>query len=638
MRVLVWRAMNVPGPKSNFDRAAAAGVVLYLLGAFLHLGLADYARSPFIFGDEGDGFFNMWVMDHSAGCIARGDWDIIDGRIFWPKNEDTLLWSDNLFVPMLAFSVFRVAGAGLTGSFWGTAMLLSVLGYAACFFLLRLIFRMVEKTTPGIPAHAYMLVPVFAYFAAFSAGRLIYFRHFQNLSSLWLFSLTAGGIGYWYHRRKWFFRLMVISEVLLLYSAPYFAVLGAAFVLGWAAFQAIMEPAGFVGILRENRYFLVFAAVVFAVLAAAYASVEKPVLSTAYIHENALGFKDLVIPEEGLGRKTVEQLAGNLPRGNHEKPGYLGAGVLLVMALLVFFKAPEIFRWLVKQFRSPGFWTVAVLAGICVFGRGKAGAVGAWAGLLALVTAFFLFIRGAVRRRERTLVLPALAFCGLCALFAYGAAFGPRSGFFDEPVNPSVWGLFALVLPGFRNMRAIGRLAVVGHGMLLVCLFGYGLLFLARSRGKRRKAIFAVIAVSALLQFAEQTGGRVPIYRYDPRSITPTEEERSFFSAVRGVAAVFPAVPFHRNTRAMLYFDAFNGIVLMNGYSSRSTRLWDRVMEMGMEGGQPTAAQIARVRANGCDYIILWKTRLSPERVERVRARWEGTAFENNRFLVLRLL
>jgi len=41
-----------------------------------------------IFGDQGDGYFNLWILEHNSSQFQSGDLaPILDGRIFYPDEK-----------------------------------------------------------------------------------------------------------------------------------------------------------------------------------------------------------------------------------------------------------------------------------------------------------------------------------------------------------------------------------------------------------------------------------------------------------------------------------------------------------------------------------------------------------------------
>ncbi len=610
------------------------GIVLFLLGAYLHLG-GFSVPSGTIYGDDGDGFFNIWVMDHAVRSIKHGGTDLLDGRIFWPENRDAFLWSDNLFVPAGVFAFFRVASENVLDAFRLTALALSLLGFAAYFFMFYLICFIARRTLPGVPRLIFITVPVFSYLATFSASRLIYYAHFQNLSSLWLPVMVGGALGYWHYRGRIFFALMVIPEVLLLYSTPYFAVLGLCFLFAWFLLQSCLELREIPRIIRQNLPVLIVSLLLFFPLAFLYTRIEKNIFTAEYVHQMGMKIFHLYTPPAGPLKKLYESILPPLSGIPHESPAYLGIGVILAGAAIIIWRLPSLWQWLTGMIRKPWFWFLLTASLIVGLSRGEWQEYTCWAGAFILGTVLVLYAKGMARRaRKSPLALPA-AYIALTAFFAYGLASGPRSQFIGQPINPSLWGLAAFFIPGAASMRAVGRMAVIGQG-LIFALFLLTLCYLysnLKRRGRITLSIVTVILIS--LQFLEGLPSRAIVNRYNPDNLAPTREEKAYFSGLSGPVAVFPTLPFQASTRPMLYFTNFPGICLMNGYSSRSTALWDRAMGLGRIWREPTEEQMAFLEEQGAGCFILWKSLINWRAIQAVREGRRPILFENERFLVI---
>ncbi|MFH1039180.1 MAG: hypothetical protein V1789_11000 [PVC group bacterium] len=610
------------------------GIVLFLLGVYLHLG-GITAAAGIIYGDDGDGFFNIWVMDHAVRSIERGGADILDGRIFWPENEDTFLWSDNLFVPAAGFAFFKAAAGNVLTAFRLTALALSLLGFAAYFFAFYLLYLVARQILPAVPRWLSLFVPIFSYLATFSASRLIYYAHFQNLSSFWLMVMVGGGVGYWHYRRRIFFTLMVISEVLLLYSTPYFAVLGLCFLFAWFLLESCLDLREIPRIIRQNLPVLIVCLLLFTPLAFLYTRIEKNIFTAEYVHQMGMKIFHLYTPSSGPVKNLYESIFPPLLGVSHESPAYPGIGVILAAVGIIIWRLPSLRRWLSGMIRKPWFWFLLMAAiGIRLSG-GQWKEYACWMGAVILAAVLLLYAKGmADRARKSPLVLYA-AYIALAALFSYGLASGPRSQFIDQPINPSLWGLAAFFIPGAASMRAVGRMAVIGQGLILSLLLLTLCYLYSRAEKRGRIILSIVVCILIAFQFIEGLSARAVVNRYNPDDLAPTTEERAYFAGISGPVAVFPSIPFQASTRPMLYFNHFPDIYLMNGYSARSTALWDRVMGLGRIWREPGEEQMAFLEEQGARYFILWKDLINWRPLKAIRKERRPILFENERVLVL---
>ena len=310
------------------------GLVLFVAGTVIHLDARNCETRKTIFGDSGDGFFNLWAVEHTVGCLARGDLNLADGRIFWPDNADTFLWSDTMSAPALSFWALKTLTGNSVQAFWLTSIWMSLLGFLAYMFLFGLLFRLARRSNPGIPDGAMFLVPLVAYLASFSRARLAFFIHFQNLSVFWLFLLAGGLIGYTCFRRRGYFALAVISEVILIYSAVYFAVAGMCIIGLWGLMMLFAGGGLLQRTFRENWPVMIAGGAIFMVMGVAYAKVPKGTYDVSYLQTLAVGWSDLLVPNGGVFRTALSRIAGELHNPESETPAYLGLGVILALVLI----------------------------------------------------------------------------------------------------------------------------------------------------------------------------------------------------------------------------------------------------------------------------------------------------------------
>jgi len=229
-----------------------------------------------------------------------------------------------------------------------------------------------------------------------------------------------------------------------------------------------------------------------------------------------------------------------------------------------------------------------------------------------------------------------LSYIILCLIIIYGIAIGPRSHFIGSPVNPSIWGICAAILPPLTQMRSVGRLAVVGQSLLFALLLVGLLEALGSSRKWLRGAAIVGAGLIIILQTADGWMEVAPLHHYNPENIFPRTEEERWWSEQKGIVAAFPSIPFPLSTREMLYYCGFPDIILLNGYSGHSTPEWDRVMKSGRRWYEPDLRQVTYVEELGADYLAIRKDRVFPEVVETLRKLDRPILFENDRIIVLK--
>ncbi len=610
-------------------------VGLFIGGSILHLRIGKFEDPDYIYGDAGDGFFNLWVMEHVRTSIIDGNWNLADGRIYWPHNKNTYFWSDNLLIPAAGYSFLRFVRLDIFTAYRWTAILLSALGYLAFIWLFEILFKLIRERRPGIPGWSEIFVILFAYLASFSSSRLIYFVHFQNLSSLWLITMITGLIGYSRHGRRRYFIISLISLDVLIFSTAYFAITGVLLFLAWIVMEMAGDHRALLVTLRKNLWYELAAAAAALPILLGYTSVTLPRYPLEYIHQMATKPLHLYLPAWGLARYLYELYFHRLPAIHHESPAYLGVGLLLGIAGLIIWKLPALARWLVRAIKTPWFWGAVSLLIVWKLGPPAWKTVNCWAGFIFWIFLLVLFLQGLRRRSHTDPISLPFSYLILCLIIIYGIALGPRSHFFESPVNPSIWGICAAILPPISHMRSLGRLAVIGQSLLFAILM-VGILEVLGSSKKWLRGL-AIVAAGLIITFQAADGWTVvaPIHHYNPADIFPRTDETRWWSEQKGIVAAFPGIPFPQSTREMLYYCGFPDIILLNGYSGHSTPEWDRVMKLGRRWYEPNQKQVNYVKELGVDYLAVRKDRVVPEVVENLRKEDRPILFENDRLIVL---
>ena len=609
---------------------------LFIGGSILHLRIGRFEDPDYIYGDAGDGFFNLWVMEHVRTSIIDGDWNLADGRIYWPHNKNTYFWSDNLLIPAAGYSFLRFIRLDIFPAYRWTAILLSALGYLAFIWLFGILFKLIRERHPNIPEWSKILVILFAYLASFSSSRMIYFVHFQNLSSLWVITMIAGLIGYSRFGKRGYFIISLISLDFLVFSTAYFAITGVLLFLAWIVMELARDPRTLFVTLRKNLWYELAGAAAALPVILGYAAVKFPGHPLEYIHQMATKPLHIYLPAWGLARYLYELYFCRLPAIHHESPAYLGVGLILGIAGLIIWKFPSLLRWLGRAIKTPWFWGATSVLIIWKLGPAGWKTVNCWSGVIFWLLLLVLFLLGARRRSHTDPVSSPLSYIILCLIIIYGIAIGPRSHFIGSPVNPSIWGICAAILPPLTQMRSVGRLAVVGQSLLFALLLVGLLEALGSSRKWLRGAAIVVAGLIIILQTADGWMGVAPLHHYNPENIFPRTDEEIWWSEQKGRVAAFPSIPFPLSTREMLYYCGFPDIILLNGYSGHSTPEWDRVIKLGRRWYEPDLRQVTYVEELGADYLAIRKDRVVPEVVETMRKLDRLILFENDRIIVLK--
>lgn len=559
-----------------------------------------------IFGDEGDSFFNIWVMNHVLASATDPAVTLPDGRIFQPAGGgNTFFWSDNLLAPSFLYGIFRKCGAHAFTAFWGMCIVLTLLIYGVLFAFFRGLYDVARRTWPETPAAMALGVPVMSYLAAFSVARMSGYSHIQNLAVVWLYGFAAAAIRFYLNPGGRAFMVASLMPLLLLATAPYYAVLWLCLALGWAtlAWRA-MRPACLTA-LRRFWPWLLIVGLPSTMLFRSYSHTEKLEYDAAYLCSMSARPADLWMPHFKWLSSMTESCFTK-PPARHSALAAWGLGVTLATLFFIFAALPHLVRRLrAGAWRHPLGW--AMLATCVLFALKSSRwrpmlAPWQWASIGAWLCLGWHLIGHARRATPARLTF---GFLFVACLFSYGLALGPRHRYLHNSLNPCIWGFLKIIVPGVTNIRALPRLAMAGHFLLLGLLFLYACRAFASAAPRRRPGLAVVCLILIIIQTIEQWPVHAATQNHDIRAITPTAAEAGFLASQRGLFLVLPANPFFRNTRPMLFFQPFPDITLMNGYSAHSTPLWDDIMAQGRNTGEGSFPQVALAISNGCERIVL---------------------------------
>jgi hypothetical protein len=611
--------------------------LLFLIGANLHFSTLFKASEPVIYGDAGDGLFNLWVLEHVVHTIGRGSSALADGRIFWPAEPYTYWWSDNLLVPAVFYGGLRAVCGDIFVAYRATVLFLSLAVYAAFIWLFVELWRGYQRSTENaLSEWTILMTPVFAYLAFFSQIRLHDYQHFQHLASLFLVTLMIGALRHVASLRSRDWMLMLISQCLLLYSAPYYAVLGLCIVLCRLFFLLADK--------RINlwtwgwRHGLYALPVVLACVPAAllYGKAEPIHYTLDQIRALSLEAVHLVVPMDGWVRSLLESVNPDglpvLRGGGYPGIGLLMATVLAFSVVLVAWRYP-----LMQGLKRRPIQLFLLCCALTLIGDSDFRAY-AWGLRLLLIPAgLFLF---AWYWRQTSHRSQASQFALLIAMLVtvYGTAFGPGTYFKPPYTDVSVWSVFSWLVPGYLNMREVLRFSSLGQLVLLATLW---VLLLHAWRKVQQHQVLRWVAVTIVvvlvgLQLSETVHARVRQTRIVREHVALEPAEAQFFRNLEGAMLAIPTLPYHHNTFHQLRWVGCPDLHLLNGYSARSTDAFDALMRLEHEYGRASDAQIAYATELGADYVCVLCGRVSPETLARLQNSYQ-TLFVNDRFLVIAL-
>ncbi len=280
--------------------------LLFLL-ASRWMGLGFESPATTLFGDTGDGFFNLWILEHLRLFLSGAGDTLSDGRILYPAT-DTFWFSDNLFALSPPYLLARAAGASRLAA----AYYANLFWWAAAFAALWLLFSEVRKSVaariPEVGNAADWVPPFLALALLYTPARLHGLQHFQNHAWTGWMLLLAFTLRHLRLRRTPDLVGMAACECALMASAPYYAILGLFPLAAWAFASALRLPHDARWILRQLPWAVPFVLGV-ALLAWQHARVGAPAYPVEELRRTALRFGHLLPP----GWRTRELRVGGYP-------------------------------------------------------------------------------------------------------------------------------------------------------------------------------------------------------------------------------------------------------------------------------------------------------------------------------------
>lgn len=634
-RLQAWGVARLP--RRLTVAVVLASAVFFGFGVWLHFRTRIFAFEPVIYGDAGDGLFNLWLLEHVTRTAAHGPSALADGRIFWPLNAYTYWWSDNLLVPGAVYAVLKSLLGDMFTAYRATVLLFSAVIFGVFTWLFAELWRGCRRVSAcELPRWMLLLAPAAAYLAFFSQIRLHDYLHFQRLASLFLVTLVIGALRHAADLRRRDWLLMLVSELLLLYSAPYYAVLGLC-VLLCRGFFLLADRRVHLWAWGWRNGLLALPVVLLCVPAALmYAKVDPVNYSLGEVRSLSLQAEHLYTPLGGWLRGV---LASVLPDGllAVRAGGYPGAGLLVGTVLATGLVLVAGRRRLRDWSRPLPVRVFLLLWAVTLIGD-RAVMPFTWGLRLVLVPSGLILLAWTWRRAAHTPASRQLAMLVAALVAFYGTAFGPGTHFKPPFTDISVWSVFAWLVPGYLNMREVLRFSSLGQLLLLALLWWLLLNAWAATRERlvARVALGGLVVLLAGLQLSETIGTRVLETLIEPGQVTLAADEAAFFRGLQGSMLAIPAAPFHQNPCHQLRWVAFPDLYLLNGYSARSTDVFDRLLEMESQHGGASDEQLAYAAGVGAQFVCLLRGQVPVAVQQHLQTRYP-TRFANDRFLVLAL-
>jgi hypothetical protein len=611
-------------------QSAATATIVFAFGVYWRFIRLVPAPDAFIFGDLTDGYLCLWLMEHARSTLFAGQiHEYINPRIFFPDGHLSIFWSVCLLFPALFYSAFSVLGLAPIVAYNLTVYVFIAFGFAGCYYLCWTVDEIarLELNAPRSRFVSVILIPLLAYVAAFSEPRMLYTAHFQNWLSAFVFLGAAACIRFAYSGSVGALSGIVASWVILVSSDPYHAVAFSVIALATVGLVLYQKGLWFlVHTVRRHIWIPASSILLTAPVLLGYFAVRQD--EAQVLKEMETRIWHLFTPPIGsLLFARLQSWGWDPAEYQHESLAYTG----LVLGPLVFASAFLCVLYVIRGKARPG--RAVVLSTLVAIAMGALAfvpmppAVG-----LALVTGLTA-IAGTLlasphQGRQLNVVLPIVA---MAAFFSFATAFGPSDHYRGSEIDGSAWSLFAVAIPGYDAIRAVGRFATVGFTFLLTTVL-YVAAFLHGGRQTGRLyagvALWAVLLTGAVDQTVLPTTNR-----YDFARLQPDERSEAFFKGHPGRALVLPVSNLSLIPGYMFYFEHLEQTALVNGYSGRfPPRFWQIYTHYDRDLDRAAVESLTEVGVNQ----ILWDKRFFVrEDVDaKVNAMRGAIVFENEYFFV----
>lgn len=599
--------------KQNQPVAAISGgmaLCAFIFLLWLRMGIGQDIPGQTIFGDEGDGYFNLWVLEHVRLEAPRGGNALADARIMHPETG-TYWFSDNLIMLSPPYILLRGSGFTRIASiyyvhiFWWTA------SFFAGWWMFIEIRRTLEADT--VSGWGAWMAPWLSLALVWLPARLEGLKHFQSHALVFLLLETTFAMLFLRRRSTVSLVGMAACQFALIASAPYYGVLGILVLTAWGL-TLCTDPHLDIRrlLLRKMPWVLPWVAACFPI-ATAYMKHETPVYNHEGLLPRAWQLSDLLPPSMG-GRLEAYP-------GLWMSAAFLLAGCWLVRKHAYLFRQ---FSW-----RREGI--LLVIFALTLLKVKELYALTSFLRLGLQIWMMILLLRN-VRHKNKTSSRGKLLLF-LAGLFIIGTAKGPGNFYGADALDPSVWGIFSTWVPGIKSMRGLMRIMPAAAFMFAGLLYA-----MALSQQKGGNLFLWNTGALALLTLAlvEPRGQKAPRSSVDPMEINLTESQEGFFSTLQGVLLDVPSAPLHGNPKTMLRWQPYRNIRLINGYSGRSTAQLDEIISVENRHGRASVEQVRIAREAGTDWLVLRRAWVYDEK-EKVLASTYPQVYLDERFRVLEL-
>lgn len=588
-------------------------LLLFGLGAVHHYGLMALPPGNGLFGDAGDGLLNLWILEHARTSVLNGPTALANGNMFYPHQQGSYWWSDNhlAFVPL--YSLLRFLLPDTLAAYGWSVVLLSAASFLTTLWLI-LEIRMAARVS-GIcpPRWTLVIAPLLAYALHFTHIRIHSLLHFQLFASLFLTSLAAAGIRSLRQPSLLSYAAVCLSFGLLLYSSAYFALIAVPVVAWLGCLSIALRPSAWRLMARRMWPSAVTTALVCLPVALAYLGTERVIYDMAEVNRRAIHPLQLLVPSEGPLSAWLPALS--FPFSACQT--YMGLGLMIGLAVAALSAMVHVCVRRPPLLRDPFLW--CLICGILLTTVDAKEIKGWTTYLRALLPALvMLWILLRWRKRAPSALTAATVFLLGAAWILITAAMGEAVLFKYESFDPGTTHLLRLLLPGFTSIRDISRFLLPAQtllgGLAVVALFRG----LATPSRLWQGSALLVLILCLLIQVIEVFPARAKRTAITSSSIQLNQTERDLLAETSGPILVLPCTPFHHNARYLMPFLSTGDVVLVNGYSGRSTPEFTRLMDLERRHGIASVEQLNAAGEQGIREIWIERTaamRVLPDRL-----------------------
>jgi hypothetical protein len=597
----------------------------------VYLRYLQYTKgfTGYIFGDEGDGYFNLWLLEKSKYFWTHFDIAfLVRSNIFCPDGRLVLFWSDNLLAPGVVYSLVYSITRDMILSYNLLTYIMILLNFCIALFFFLTLAVIANNKERDIPFAFLLLIPWAAAVVVFSDTAMMFTFHFQNNFMPLILLGAALSLRIYYCLDDLSRYALPSVFVILFYATPYYAV-GYALLCGVFAFFFLFShrKSEIYDFVKKNYIYYALAGLAVCPVLVGY---FKAKVSYGSQLDYGSVWKHILTPIAGSRMfSTLSEMGVPVKEYIHESLIYSGVFIFPLVALTLL---TMIARFILYHKKEPIVLFLLVLSasslgGYIIF----PGWIRARFVVVLLILSCLIAVGVKYCQGDKL----ALYFIGLCMVLFAGFALGPSAQGLPNRLNPSVWGAIAFILPRTRSIRTVGRFGYIAFAFSIGFLV-YSVFVWWRTIAVRwvRTAIYSVVFLAIILTIGLDQSIKPLFGQYKFFMLVPTEDEMKYFQQNPGLFYYLPADPWHYPASFMVYSAAMPEIRLVNGYSGRSSAIYDSIRQTIKTSFREDGLEI--LKKNGIRGAVFDKLRIDPKQLEEQKT-LKGTqiVLENERYLII---